>query len=161
MLTRKDVLRKIVLGEPLPQEEQPEISEEAAEEIQKAKPDLLGLAFESAEETDDAVSMAAAIFARVLDLASTHGWYPTSVILCIALSENYTPEQVPELPGLTPETVELLRSFSRAARTDTGTGSEWTIPVAMLSSLSEDKALEVTSCAVFCAGFGLAMAAAK
>jgi len=157
MLSRKDVLRMIATGEPLPQEKHPEISEETAFGIQDAKPDLVELAFESAAETDSSVSMAGAIFRKVRELADKHGWYATSVILCISLSGHYTSDQVPDLKGLTPETAELLRSFSRAARTDTGTGSEWTIPVAMLGSLDEDKALEVTSCAVFCAGFGIAM----
>lgn len=161
MLTRNEILRRAAMNEPLPQDEHPDISEEAAHRILAAKPDLVNLAFDSAAETDSSVSMAGAIFERVKGLAAEHGWFPASVIMSIALSEHYRPDQIPTTPSLGEQTRELLERFSRAARTETNMGSEWTIPVAMLTSLGEEKALEFLSCMVFCAGFGIAMEAAK
>lgn len=155
MLTRNEILRRLVMNESLPQDEHPEITEEAAHGILEAKPELVNAAFESAIGNGDSADMANAVEGGIQKIVAEHGWFPTSVIMAIALAGHYQAAQVPKTPNLSDQTRELLQRFADAARTETSTGSEWTIPVAMLVSLGEEKALKFLCCMVLCAGFGI------
>jgi hypothetical protein len=150
MLSITDVLEVMARGEKLPQQKLPAPTDDQIERLQQVEPEILNEILTAPDEVDPAVLLTR----RISDLVAEFGWYQVASILCMTFAHRYTPGVVPPLAEAPDGTVNLLRMFAMAAGAMADEEGVWTIPLAMLADLGEEKAQLVTVCAGFCAAVG-------
>lgn len=151
MLSITDVLTLMAEGEPLPQQQFPEITQEQIDDLQEFEPALLNRLIDSEQGGEDSAD---AVLAELQEKAEQHGWYPVVAVLCVAFSHRYREDMVPMDLQLSSDTVGLLKMLPIAGRAMGHDEGAWTIPLAMLAGLGEEEALTFTVCAAMCAAVG-------
>ncbi|AYD81400.1 hypothetical protein SEA_JUSTBECAUSE_245 [Streptomyces phage JustBecause] len=151
MLSVIDVLELLAEGKKLPQEELPAINDQQIHAIQEAEPALLNRLIEAEGNGEDPVD---AVMSELRRMAGEHGWYATTGTLCMLFSQRYSEDIVPHLSSVSVDTMSLLKVLPAAGRAMKEDEGAWTIPLAMLTSLGEEGALEFTACAALCAAMG-------
>jgi hypothetical protein len=151
MLDPMDVLKMMADGKPLPQEKLPKPSNRTIDALQVAEPEILNDMFAAMNREEDPVDL---MMGRLRELSGKHGWFATAGILCMSFATRYQPDQIPQMNGVTPETMSLLKMLPIAAKHSADDEGAWTIPMAILADLGEEEALGFTACAGLCAGVG-------
>jgi len=146
MLDVVDILKLLVNGEPLPQQQFDPIPDEVVDRLTDAEANIVNTVIRAMLEGRDKIAV---VKREIGWQVGMHGWFPACAVISRAAAHRLTPDDIADLSS--PEVQTLVKAFILAASQEDQDDGAWTIPLAMFASLGERSAQAFTAVIVLCA----------